>query len=119
MRKDVTQPKESVNTLMASEDSEEEDWDKEMKGLNLGTYNPMDKVVKNNIPVNVSNHLINKSGRRDLRSLQRVGDKAGVAQLVNGHGGAKSEHVPEAGYIPVGMTQTSSGKKKKKKQAQN
>ena len=116
--KDDEEPKKSVNTAVAFEDSDEEDWDKEMKGLNLGTYNPMDKVVKNNIPVNVGNTLLNKSGRRDLRSLQRLGDKDGVAQLVNGHDSAETS--TGAGYLPVGMNQTSSGKKKKKKkQAMN
>ena len=37
VRKDHEEPKKSVNAVMACEDSDEEDWGKEMKGRNLET----------------------------------------------------------------------------------
>merc|ERR1719334_2045698 len=108
-------PKKTVHSAALNVDSDDEDWDKEMEGLNLGTYNPMTKVVKNNIPVNFNANLINKSGRRDLRSLQRIGDKDGVGQLVNegdyGHSGSGTE----VSRLPVGMIASPMGQKKKKK----
>ena len=109
-RKPVKEHKPADNTA-ALADSDEEDWDREMEGLNLGTYNPMEKVVKGNIPVNA--HLMNKSGRRDLRSMQRMGDLAGVAQVVNGYDeGGPSQG---SGHLPVGMSETVVKKKKNKK----
>jgi len=95
-------------------DSDEEDWDREMKGLNLGTYNPMEKVVKENLPVNA--HLMNKSGRRDLRSMQRLGDWEGVGQVVNGGGGGIGYGI---GHLPVGMSVSCAKKKKNKKKTQS
>merc|ERR1711862_728694 len=86
-----------------------------IEGLNLGTYNPMVKVVKNNIPVNFNANLINKSGRRDLRSLQRIGDKDGVRQLVNEGGYGPSGSGQEVGHLLVGMIASPLGQKKKKK----
>jgi len=102
-----------VEHTTGAADSDEEDWDKEMEGLNLGTYNPMEKVVKENLPVNA--HLINKSGRRDLRSMQRLGDWEGVNQVVNGGGGVGNG----SSHLPVGMSASSLKKKKNNKKAQS
>ena len=113
------EPKKTVkktgNFAAFNIDTDDEDWDKEMEGLNLGTYNPMVKVVENNIPVNFNANLINKSGRRDLRSLQRIGDKDGVGQLVNEGGYGHSGSGPEVSRLPVGMIASPLGQKKKKK----
>ena len=103
-----------VHHTTAAADSDEEDWDKEMKGLNLGTYNPMEKVVKENLPVNA--HLMNKSERRDLRSMQRLGDWEGVGQVVNGGGGGLGNGI---GHLPVGMSASIVKKKKNKKKTQS
>lgn len=98
--------------VASTAESDDEDWDKEMEGLNLGTYNPMDKVVKDNIPVNA--HLLSKAGRRDLRSMQRMGNWEGVSQLVNVN--AEDRAVPVSGHVPVGMScQASSTQKNRKK----
>ena len=96
----------------AANGSDEEDWDKEMEGLNLGTYNPMEKVVKENIPFNAQGR--NKSGRRDIRSMQRLGDKEGLNHVVNSYEEVSSVS-NGASYIPVGMSECSVKKGKNKK----
>jgi len=101
---------EATGVSTAKAESDEEDWDKEMEGLNLGTYCPMEKVVKENMLFNAQGR--NKSTRRDIRSMQRLGDKEGLAQALNG---SEEGSYPGEGHIPVGMSQDVLVKKKKKK----
>eukprot|EP00092_Neocalanus_flemingeri_P012160 GFUD01013111.1.p1 GENE.GFUD01013111.1~~GFUD01013111.1.p1 ORF type:complete len:219 (+),score=73.21 GFUD01013111.1:258-914(+) len=98
--------------VTAAADSDDEDWDKEMEGLNLGTYNPMEKVVQENLLFNAKG--MNKSGRQNIRSMQRLGDKEGLSQVVNGHNNEKGSS-NGAGYLPVGMSECPVKKKGNKK----
>ena len=57
----------------AVEDEDEEDWDKEMEGVNLTSYDPMKKVLEMNLPINTK--CMGKREGREVRSLQRLGDR--------------------------------------------
>ena len=58
------------------EDEDEEDWDKEMEGVNLKSYDPMKKVLEMNLPINTK--CMGKRDGREVRSLQRLGDRQGL-----------------------------------------
>ena len=48
----------------------EEDWEKEMEGVVLTSYDPMKKVIKNNIAINTKCKSVGE--RKDIRAMQRV-----------------------------------------------
>jgi len=91
-------------------ESGDEDWDAEVAGLNLGTYDPRAKMVGQGIPINTQNR--GPAERREIRALQRVGDTGAVSQRIRGGMG---EGVDQLTNTIVGLSVQQGGKKKKKK----
>lgn len=68
------------------QEEEEEDWDKEMEGKQILSYDPMKKVLERNFAVNSA--CKSEGERRDIRAMQRLGDKEGLSYLL-ADGGAR------------------------------
>merc|ERR1719300_1489440 len=78
------------------DNEEEEDWEKEIEGLNLNSYD-----------------LMKKSTKRDLRYSQRIGDVDTLSQIIDANAKNKPNEAKVA--LPIGMCITEQVKKKKKK----
>jgi len=80
----------------------EEDWEKEMEGVVLTSYDPMKKVIENNIAINTKCKSVGE--RKDIRAMQRVGDEEGLEYLLApSNKNKKKKKKPAVKYIPVGM----------------
>ena len=80
----------------------EEDWDKEMAGVNLVSYDPMKKVLENNFAVNTK--CRSQAERRDIRTMQRTGETEGLNYLLSPSSrtsGKKKKS--KSKKLPVGM----------------
>jgi len=99
-------PDSDTNVLESKENVEEEseeDWDKEMSGVELSTYDPMIKVVEKNLAINT--RCKSAGERKDIRAMQRVDDKEGLEYLLApASKNKKKKKKPAANkYVPVGM----------------
>ena len=95
-----TAKKESSSIEKAKTSGEEEDWDKEMSGVEWTSYDPMKKVLENNFAVN--SKCRNQTERRDIRTMQRIGDKEGLTYLLAD--GDSINSGPGKKQLPVGMS---------------
>ena len=99
----VTETKKESSSVAIPKTSEddEEDWDKEMAGVEWTSYDPMKKVLENNFAVNPK--CRNQSERRDIRAMQRIGDKEGLNYLL-ANGDCSFSVVSGKKQLPVGMS---------------
>ena len=100
----VTESKKesSAATFTKTSEDEEEDWDKEMIGVQWTSYDPMKKVLEKNFAVNPK--CRNQTERRDIRAMQRVGDKEGLAYYLLADGDSNSSVGPGKKHLPIGMS---------------
>ena len=100
-----------LNIIKGQHGEEEEDWEKEMEGKQVLSYDPMKKVLERNFAVNSA--CKSEGERRDIRAMQRLGDKEGLSYLL-ADGGAGGEAEGKKGKrkkrsskskaaLPVGM----------------
>ena len=81
-------------------EDDEEDWDKEMEGVDLKSYDPMKKVLDMNLPINTK--CMGKRDGREVRSLQRLGDRQELEDCFS-VGQKKKKKKKKNCVKPVGM----------------
>ena len=101
------------NPEATGSEEKEEDWDKEMEGKKVLSYDPMRKVLERNFAVNSA--CRSEEERRDIRAMQRLGDTEGLSYLLADRGARDEEIGGKKGKkkkrsskskaaLPVGMS---------------